>query len=200
MTNREKQKLNLPFKMTLFSILEQIRAKLLVKSYNRMIPYNVLKANIIFKLLKIKHKRNVYFAPPFFCDYGKNIEIGSNFYSNMGCTILDTAKVQIGDDVLFGPNVSLFTASHPIHRDMRKLEYQYGIPIRIENGVWIGGNTVILPGVTIGQGSVIGAGSVVTKDIPESVVAVGNPCKVIRKISNVDKKYYFKKMEWDNII
>lgn len=199
MTNKEKRNLNLPFRTTPPIIFEQLKTKLLIKSYNRMVPYNAIKAQLIFKLIGLKYKKNVYFAPPFYCDYGKNIQIGCNFYSNMNCTILDAAKVTIGDNVLFGPNVSLITASHPIHGEMRKLELHCGIPIVIEDDVWIGGNATVLPGVTIGKGSVIGAGSVVTKDIPESVVAVGNPCKVIRKITNEDKNYYFKNRKWDDI-
>lgn len=137
------------------------------------------------------------FEPPFRCDYGYNIEIGENFYSNYNCTILDCAKVTIGNNVLFAPNVSLFTAGHPIDATLRAQEYEYAFPITIGNDVWIGGNTVINPGVTIGSNVVIGSGSVITKDIPSNCIAAGNPCRVIRDITEEDKQYYYKKLKFD---
>ncbi len=117
---------------------------------------------------------------------------------NYNCTILDVAEVFIGDNVLFAPNVSIFTAGHPIHPESRITGYEYGIPIHIGSNVWIGGNSVVNPGVTIGEGSVIGSGSVVTKDIPPFVVAAGNPCRVIRKITEADRRFYFKDHEFDS--
>ena len=123
-----------------------------------------------------------YIEPPFFCDYGYNITIGKNVYFN--CTILDCAPVTIGKRVKFGPGVSLLTASHPIDPIERASLREYAYPILIEADVWIGGNVVVLPGVTIGSCSVIGAGSVVTKGIPANVIAVGNPCKPIKTIPN----------------
>lgn len=138
-----------------------------------------------------------YINPPFYCDYGKHIEVGKNFYANYNCTILDVAKVKIGDNCMFAPNVSIFTAGHPVHPVSRNTMYEYGIEITIGDNVWIGGNTVVLPGVKIGSNTVIGAGSVVTKDIPDWVIAAGNPCKVIRKITEEDKKFYFRDKEFD---
>lgn len=138
-----------------------------------------------------------YINPPFYCDYGKHIEVGKNFYANYNCTILDVAKVKIGDNCMFAPNVSIFTAGHPVHPVSRNTMYEYGIEITIGDNVWIGGNTVVLPGVNIGSNTVIGAGSVVTKDIPDWVIAAGNPCKVIRKITEEDKKFYFRDKEFD---
>lgn len=138
-----------------------------------------------------------YINPPFYCDYGKHIEVGKNFYANYNCTILDVAKVKIGDNCMFAPNVSIFTAGHPVHPVARNTMYEYGIEITIGDNVWIGGNTVVLPGVKIGSNTVIGAGSVVTKDIPDWVIAAGNPCKVIRKITEEDKKFYFRDKEFD---
>ena len=138
-----------------------------------------------------------HIANPFHCDYGSNIEIGENFFSNYGLTILDVGKVTIGDNAQIAPNVSIYTAGHPIHPDSRNSGYEYGIPVAIGDNVWIGGNAVILPGVTIGSNSVIGAGSVVTKDIPEWVIAAGNPCRVLRKITEEDRKYYFQRREFD---
>jgi maltose O-acetyltransferase len=121
--------------------------------------------------------------PPFYCDYGKNISLGDDVYFNFNCVVLDVAKVVIGDRSLFGPAVQIYTATHPMDSAERAMGLEAGKPIRIGSDVWVGGGAIILPGVTIGARSVIGAGSVVTKDIPEGVLAAGNPCKVIRKIA-----------------
>ena len=138
-----------------------------------------------------------FINPPFYCDYGFHIEVGKNFFANYNCTIIDVAKVKIGDNCQFAPNVSIYTAGHPIHPESRNTMYEYGIEVTIGDNVWIGGNTVIVPGVHIGSNTVIGAGSVVTKDIPDWVVAAGNPCKVIRKITEEDRKFYYKDREFD---
>lgn len=135
---------------------------------------------------------NAIVNPPFYCDYGFNIEVGKNFFCNYNCTILDVGKVRIGDNCLFAPNVSLYTAGHPIHPAVRNTLYEYGADITIGNNVWLGGNVVVCPGVTIGDNVVVGAGSVVTKDIPAWSVAAGNPCKVLREITDDDLKYYFR--------
>lgn len=125
---------------------------------------------------------DVYITPPFFCDYGRNIALGSNVYFNFNCVILDVAKVTIGDNVLFGPAVQVYTASHPMDADERRSGIEYGRPIVIGTDVWLGGGTILCPGISIGERSVIGAGSVVVKDIPAGVFAAGNPCRVIRQI------------------
>ena len=138
-----------------------------------------------------------FINPPFYCDYGFNIEIGKRFFANYNCTILDVAKVKIGDNCLFGPNVSLFTAGHPVHPDTRNSGYEYGKEITVGDNVWIGGNTVVCPGVNIGNNVVIGAGSVVTKDIPDWSIAAGNPCRVLRKITEEDKRKLYKDEEID---
>ena len=135
--------------------------------------------------------------PPFYCDYGSHIEVGKGFYANYGCTITDVGKVTIGENVLLGPHVSIFTAGHPVHPASRATLYEYGIPVTIEDGCWIGGCSVILPGITIGKYSVIGAGSVVTKNIPPMCIAAGNPCRVIRKITDEDVRVYFRNREFD---
>ena len=140
---------------------------------------------------------NAFINPPFYCDYGTHIEIGKNFFANYNCTIIDVAKVKIGNNCQFAPNVSIYTAGHPIHPVSRNSLYEYGISVTIGDNVWIGGNTVILPGVHIGSNTVIGAGSVVTKDIPDWVVAAGNPCRVVKQITEEDKKYYYKNREFD---
>ena len=138
-----------------------------------------------------------FINPPFYCDYGSHIEVGKNFFANYNCTIIDVAKVKIGDNCQMAPNVAIYTAGHPLHPVSRNSMYEYGISVTIGDNVWIGGNTVIMPGVHIGSNTVIGAGSVVTKDIPDWVVAVGNPCRVIKQITEEDKKYYYKDREFD---
>lgn len=139
-----------------------------------------------------------FINPPFYCDYGTHIEVGKNFFANYNCTILDVAKVKIGDNCQMAPNVSIYTAGHPIHPVSRNSGYEYGKEVTIGDNVWIGGNSVICPGVTIGDHVVIGAGSVVTKDIPDWSVAAGNPCKVIRKITEEEKRNLFRKEEIDD--
>lgn len=148
---------------------------------------------------------NAFVNPPFFCDYGKHIEVGKNFFANYNCTILDVAKVTFGDNCFLAPNVAIYTAGHPIYPTTRNSGYEYGKEITIGDNVWIGGNTVICPGVSIGSNTVIGAGSVVTKDIPDWCIAAGNPCKVIRKITEDDKRKLYKNEEiddeaWENIV
>ncbi len=119
--------------------------------------------------------------PPFFCDYGANIRLGERVFFNFNCVVLDVAEVTIGDFTLFGPSVQIYTATHPMNAQVRR-DLELGRPIRIGSDVWVGGASILCPGVTIGSRSVIGAGSVVTRDIPEGVVAVGNPCRVLRSI------------------
>lgn len=131
-----------------------------------------------------------YIEPPFRCDYGCNTFIGERFYANTDCIILDVANVTIGDDVFFGPRVALYTPYHPIDADIRSMQLEGGLPIRIGSNVWFGGNVTVCPGVTIGDDVVIGAGSVVTKDIPSHSVAVGNPARVVRGIGGDDRAYW----------
>ena len=140
---------------------------------------------------------NAFINPPFYCDYGTHIEVGKNFFANYNCTIIDVAKVKIGNNCQFAPNVTIYTAGHPIHPVSRNSLYEYGISVTIGDNVWIGGNTVILPGVHIGSNTVIGAGSVVTKDIPDWVVAAGNPCRVVKQITEEDKNHYYKNRDFD---
>ena len=139
--------------------------------------------------------KNATINKPFHCDYGANIYIGDNFYANFNCTMLDCAKIIIGNNVFLAPNVSFFTATHPIDKDVRNSTAEYAKEIHIGNDVWIGGNTVINPGVTIHDNVVIGSGSVVTKDIPSGVIAVGNPCHILRKIDETDREYWSKLLD-----
>lgn len=139
-----------------------------------------------------------FINPPFYCDYGTHIHVGKNFFANYNCTIIDVAPVTIGDNCQLAPGVAIYTAGHPVHPATRNTGYEYGKPVTIGDNVWVGGNTVILPGVHIGSNTVIGAGSVVTHDIPDWVVAAGNPCKVVRQITEDDRRTYFKRQEIDD--
>lgn len=132
-----------------------------------------------------KTGKKYWIEPPFQCDYGYNIEIGENFYSNHNLIILDPAKVTFGDNVFIGPNCGFYTPEHPIDAQTRNLGLEYARPIKVGNNVWIGGGVTVLSGVTIGDNVVIGAGSVVTKDVPPNTLAVGNPCKVIKELAAV---------------
>lgn len=163
-------------------VKERQAAKEIVFKINNLEPSKLEERDRLLRNLIGKLGKNIFIEPPFRCDYGSNIEIGDNFYSNYNCTILDVAKVIVKDNVMFGPNVSIYAAGHPIDKDTRNAGLEFGKPITIGNNVWVGGNCIILPGVTIGDNSVIGAGSVVTKDVPENVIVAGNPAKVIKEI------------------
>jgi len=133
---------------------------------------------------------HVYIVPPFYCDHGWKISVGDNFYANTGFLVLDEAEVSIGNNVFIAPRVCIYTASHPIDAVTRNTMLEIAKPVRIGNDVWIGGNVIINPGITIGSNVVIGSGSVVTKDIPDGVVAAGNPCRVLRSITEKDQMYW----------
>lgn len=148
---------------------------------------------------------HAFVTPPFYCDLGFHIEVGKNFYANFNCTILDVAKVKFGDNCLLGPNVAIYTAGHPLYPTTRNSAFEYGKEITVGDNVWIGGSSIVCPGVHIGSNVVIGAGSVVTKDIPDWCMATGNPCKVIRMITEADRRKLFKDEEiddeaWKNIV
>ena len=164
---------------------DRIKAKDLCYQYNSLRPSKVEKREEIIKTLLGKTNGTFFIEQPFVCDYGYNIEIGQKFYSNHNLVILDANKVKFGDNVYIGPNCGIYTAEHPFEVDERNQGLEYARTIDIGNNVWIGGNVTILPGVKVGDNCIIGAGSIVTKDIPENSLAVGNPCKVIRKISEV---------------
>lgn len=164
-------------------ILLRWRAQRLCRKINRFptMPFYPLKKHLLRKLFG-KCGRNAYIEAPFHCDYGFNVSVGDSFYANAGCIFLDVTPIVIGDNVMLGPNVQLYAATHPLSPQERLKGEEYGKPISIGDNVWIGGNTVIMPGVSVGKNSVIGAGSVVTKDILENVVAFGNPCRIYRQI------------------
>lgn len=163
-------------------IEERTKCKKLCQEYNGISYEDFEARKTILKKLLGATGENFLIEQPFMCDYGYNIEIGENFYSNHNLIILDCAKVTFGDNVFIAPNCAFYTACHPIDYETRNKGLEYAKAIRIGNNVWIGGNVVVLAGVTVGDNSVIGAGSVVTKDIPPNVVAAGNPCKIIRQI------------------
>lgn len=157
------------------------KAKKICNEYNKLDVDDAEKGKFILKELLSKTGKEFMIMPNFYCDYGFNIEIGENFYSNHNLVILDANKVTFGDNVQIGPNCGFYTSGHPLDYKTRK-KLEFAKPIKIGNNVWIGGNVVVLPGVTIGDNTVIGAGSVVTKDIRSNMLAVGNPCKVIKEI------------------
>jgi len=162
-------------------VTDRMEARKLLYSFNNSKPSDGIRRKETIKQLFGKTGSRLFIEPPFQCDYGYNIEVGENFYANFDCVILDVNKVVMGDDVQLGPGVHIYTAVHPTDPEERMSKTEYGEEIEIGNNVWIGGGAIICPGVKIGSNTTIGAGSVVTKDIPENVLAVGNPCKVIKK-------------------
>ncbi|WP_026889257.1 maltose acetyltransferase domain-containing protein [Clostridium beijerinckii] len=171
---------------------EREKCKELLYDYNHTRPSEKIKRKELLKELLGDMGDEVWIEPPLHMAYGKNVHIGNCFYANFNLVIVDDIDVYIGEHVMIAPNVTITPTGHPVDPDLRKPGTQFSIPVKIGNNVWIGSNAVILPGVTIGDNSVIGAGSVVTHDIPENVVAVGNPCRVLREINEQDKEFYFK--------
>lgn len=162
---------------------ERIKARLLLKALNDSREDRPEERESILKALLPHAGSGLWLQPPFFCDYGSNITIGDNVFFNFNCVILDVTRVTIGSRTLFGPNVQVYAAAHPVDFKERASGLEYGKPVSIGEDGWIGGSAIICPGVNIGNRSVIGAGSVVTKDIPEDVFAAGNPCKVISELT-----------------
>lgn len=197
MNNIERRDLELPYISDNEVFEEQKKARVLTQKLNTVDRSDFDAIGKIVKELLGKSD-GAFINPPFYCDYGTHIEVGKNFFANYNCTILDVAKVTIGDNCQLAPNVAIYTAGHPVHPDTRNSGYEYGISVTIGDNVWIGGNSVICPGVRIGSNTVIGAGSVVTKDIPDWVIAAGNPCRVIREITAEDRRLYFRDKEFDD--
>ncbi|MFE6798612.1 sugar O-acetyltransferase [Paenibacillus chitinolyticus] len=171
-------------------LLERQHAKEVLFDYNALRPGEVEKRNELLRPLFGRTGKVFFIEPPFRCDYGYNISLGENFYANYNLTVLDCNRVTIGNNVLIGPNVSVFTAGHAIHPELRVNEVEYALPISIGNNVWIGGGAILNPGVSIGDNTIIGSGSVVTKDIPADVIAAGNPCRVLRPITEDDRNQF----------
>lgn len=171
------------------------KGRRLTRLFNRTTEEELEYRDTLLKELFESTGEKLYIEPPFHCDYGCHISIGEWFYANYDCIIVDVCKVKIGDNVMFGPRVGIYTAGHPIDAEIRNTGLEFGAPVTIGDNVWVGGSVVINPGVTIGNNVVIGSGSVVTKDIPDNVVAVGNPCKVLREITEEDKRYWEEKRQ-----
>ena len=177
---------------------EQFKCLEKLYDFNVSRPSELKKRSEMLKDMFGSIGEDCYIEPPFHANWGgKHVFFGNHVYANFNLTMVDDANIYVGDYVMFGPNVTVATAGHPIEPTLRKKALQYNLEVKIGSNVWIGAGAVILPGVTIGDNSVIGAGSVVTKDVPENVVAVGNPCKVLRPIGEHDREFYFKNKKID---
>ena len=160
--------------------------------YNSTLPDQPDKRASLLREMFAEIGDNCYVEPPLHTNWGRNTHFGNHIYANFNLTLVDDTDIYVGDHVMFGPNVTVATAGHPVNPELRRKAAQFNIPVRIGNNVWIGAGAVILPGVQIGENSVIGAGSVVTKNVPPNVVAVGNPCRILREIGEHDAVYYYK--------
>ncbi len=177
---------------------EQSKYADLLYEFNQTRPSEQEKRSKLLKEMFAEIGDNCYIEPPFRANWGgKNVHFGNGVYANFNLTLVDDGEIFVGDNVMFAPNVIIATATHPIYPELRRKQAQFNLPVHIGNNVWIGAGAIVLPGVKIGDNSVIGAGSVVTKDIPSNVVAVGNPCRVLREINERDMKYYYRDMEID---
>ncbi|WP_019614209.1 sugar O-acetyltransferase [Psychromonas ossibalaenae] len=184
-TEKEKMLAGKPYLARDKELLEErTQCRKTLQKLNKSLP-NSDQWKEAIKTLLPNARGQASLKPPFHCDYGSNIIVGENFYANFNCTVLDVNTVEIGDNVMFAPNVQVYTAGHPLDVKSRVEEgVEFGLPIKIGNNVWVGGGAIICPGVTIGDNTVIGAGAVVTKDVPANVLAAGNPCRVIKAIDN----------------
>ena len=178
-------------------LTEQAEYLELLYDYNHTRPKEAEKRAEILTKLFAEVGEDCYIEPPLHANWGCHTHLGNAVYANFNLTLVDDADIYIGDHVMLAPNVVIATAGHPIEPNLRKKAAQFNIPVHIENNVWIGAGAVILPGVTIGENSVIGAGSVVTKDVPKNSVAYGNPCRVVREINEHDREYYYKNRKID---
>lgn len=175
---------------------EQVLCMEKLYDYNMTRPLEGEKRAAMLKDMFAEIGENCWIEPPLHANWGGHfVHFGKNIYANYNLTMVDDTHIYVGDYTMFGPNVTIATAGHPILPELRQQGYQYNAPVRIGKNCWIGAGALIMPGVTIGDNVVIGAGSIVTKDIPSNVVAVGNPCKVMREIGEKDRLYYFKDMK-----
>lgn len=178
---------------------EQLHCLEKLYDFNATRPLEGEKRTKLLKEMFAEIGEGCYIEPPFHANWGgHHVHFGKNVYANFNLTLVDDTHIYVGDYTLFGPNVTVATAGHPILPELREKAYQYNASVRIGRNCWIGAGAIIVPGVTIGDNVVVGAGSVVTKDLPDNVVAVGNPCRVLREVNEHDKEYYFKdrKIEW----
>lgn len=177
---------------------DQLKSLQMLYKYNKTKPLQQAKRQKLLKKMFAEIGENCYIEPPFHSNWGgNNVHFGKNIYGNFNLTLVDDADIYVGDFTMFGPNVTICTAGHPINAKLREQVYEFNMPIHIGKNVWFGSNVVVLPGVNIGDNSVIGAGSIVTHDIPSNVVAFGTPCKVQREIGEHDDKFYFKDLQID---
>ena len=161
--------------------------------YNQLLPSQQQEKMFLLKEMFAEIGEGCYIETPFHSNFGgRNVHFGNYVYANFNLTLVDDTPIYVGDNTMFGPNVTVATAGHPIQPELRRKGMQYNAPVRIGSNCWIGAGAIILPGVTVGDNTVIGAGSVVTKDIPSNVVAVGNPCRVLRPVGEHDDEYYFR--------
>lgn len=182
---------------------EQLQCLEKLYDFNNTRPLEQEKRQKMLKEMFAEIGENCYIEPPFHTNWGgKHCHFGKNVYANFNLTMVDDTHIYVGDYTMIGPNVTIASAGHPILPELRKKNYQYNAPVRIGKNCWLGAGVIVLPGITIGDNVVIGAGSIVTKDIPSNVVAVGNPCKILREVGEKDKEYYFKnkKIDWTNIV
>ena len=198
MDQKERMAAGLPYKPWEDG-LEELRAenKKRIFRFNHLSPDQTEEIAATLRDILGTAGAGAWIEAPFHCDYGKNIHVGKNFFANYNLTVLDVGQVKIGDNVLMGPNVSIYAVGHPIHPDARRSGYEYGQGVDIGSDVWLGGSVVILGGVTIGAGTVVAAGSVVTRDLPPNVVAAGNPCRVVRPITEADRDFYRRGCPFD---
>lgn len=176
---------------------EQLKCLDRLYDFNQTRPSEMEKRSALLKEILAEVGENCYVEPPLHANWGIHTHFGRNVYVNFNLTLVDDTDIFVGDSVMFGPNVVVATAGHPIDPELRRKVAQFNVPVRIGSNVWIGAGAILLPGVTVGENSVIGAGSVVTHDIPPNVVAVGNPCRVLREISDRDREYYYKNRKID---
>ncbi|MDO4312771.1 MAG: sugar O-acetyltransferase [Eubacteriales bacterium] len=203
MTQKERMEAGLVYDPIDKEIIDDQAQRLeLMYEFNASRPSEIEKRTELLNRMLGKIGKECYIEPPFRANWaGKNLYLGDNVYVNFNLTIVDDADIFIGNRVMIGPNVTIATANHPISPELRARSLQYNKSVSIGNNVWIGAGAIIVPGITIGDNSVIGAGSVVTKDIPANVVAVGNPCKILREIGEQDEIYFYKneKIDWENL-
>ncbi len=198
MTTKERMKSG-----KLYFCTDEEVAKEQLKCLDRLYDFNQTRPSQMELRMKLLREllaevgENCYVEPPLHANWGCNTHFGNNVYANFNLTLVDDTDIYVGDSVMFGPNVTVATAGHPVEPELRRRVAQFNIPVHIGNNVWIGAGAVILPGVHIGDNTVIGAGSIVTKDIPANVVALGNPCRVLREINERDREYYYKDLKID---
>ena len=194
MTEKQLQQAGHIYKLDEELFAAHLNSKRLTRLLNATLESEVDRRKALTQELFGQAGEDAYIEPPFYCDYGYNVTVGKKFFCNYDCVFLDCGKITIGDYVMLGPKVQIYAVSHPIDPQVRQLNHDLGIPVTVGSNVWIGGGSILCPGCSVGDNTIIGAGSVVTKDIPANVVAAGNPCRVIRPITEEDTAYWQKQL------